>query len=76
MKVGLAKNVLVTLGSTAVVSATDATDFWFWERQQLIKSLEDSGSLIKSITKTVENEVKEQKGVFLDMLTATLVTNL
>ena len=43
---------------------------------KIIKSLEDSGSLIKSIIKTVENEVKEQKGVFLDMLTATLVTNL
>ena len=43
---------------------------------KIIKSLEDSGSLIKSTTKTVENEVKEQKGVFLDMLTATLVTNL
>ena len=43
---------------------------------KIIKSLEDSGSLIKSITKTVENEVKEQKGVFLDMLTSTLVTNL
>ena len=43
---------------------------------KIIKSLEDSGSLIKSITKTVENEVKEQKGVFLEMLTSTLVTNL
>ena len=43
---------------------------------KIITSLEDSGSLIKSITKTVENEVKEQKGVFLDMLTSTLVTNL
>ena len=43
---------------------------------KIIKSLEDSGSLIKSITKPVENEVKEQKGVFLDMLTSTLVTNL
>ena len=43
---------------------------------KIIKSLEDSGPLIKSITKTVENEVKEQKGVFLDMLTSTLVTNL
>ena len=43
---------------------------------KIIKSFEDSGSLIKSIIKTVENEVKEQKGVFLDMLTATLVTNL
>ena len=43
---------------------------------KIIKSLEDSGSLIKSITKTVENEVKEQKGVVLDMLTSTLVTNL
>ena len=37
MKAGLAKNVLVTLGSTAAVSATGATDFWLWERQQYIQ---------------------------------------
>ena len=36
------------------------------------KSLEGSGLLITGISKTVENEVKKQKGGFLDMLAATL----
>ena len=59
------------MGTTTIYSNEELKDII-----KIIKSLEDSGSLIKSITKTVENEVKEQKGVFLDMLTATLVTNL
>ena len=59
------------MGTAAIYSNEELKDII-----KIIKSLEDSGSLIKSITKTVENEVKEQKGVFLDMLTATLVTNL
>ena len=59
------------MGTTTIYSNEELKDII-----KIIKSLEDSGSLIKSITKTVENEVKEQKGVFLDMLTSTLVTNL
>ena len=35
---------------------------------KIVKSLEDSGLLLKRVTKTVENEVKEQKGGFLSML--------
>ena len=31
----------------------------------IVKSLEDSGLLLKGITKTVRNEVKEQKRGFL-----------
>ena len=39
-------------------------------------SLEDSGLLITGVSKTVENQVKEQKGGFLDMLAATLGASL
>ena len=38
-----------------------------------VKSLEDSGLLLKGVTETVQNEVKEQKGGFLSMLLGTLV---
>ena len=39
---------------------------------KIIKSLEYSGSLLKRVTETVQNEVKEQKGGFLNMLLGTL----
>ena len=41
-----------------------------------VKSLEDSGLLIKGVTETVQNEVKEQKGGFLGMLLNTLGASL
>ena len=40
------------------------------------KSLEDAGLLIKGVSETVENEVKEQKGGFLGNLAATLGASL
>ena len=39
---------------------------------KIIKSLEDSGLLLKGVTEAVQNEVKEQKGGFLSMLFRTL----
>ena len=39
---------------------------------EIAKSLEDSGLLLEGVTKTVENEVKQQKGEFLGMLLGTL----
>ena len=39
---------------------------------KIVKSLEDSGLLLKSITKAVQNKVKEQKGGFLSILLGTL----
>ena len=39
---------------------------------KIIKSLEDSGLLLKGVTESVQNEVKEQKGGFLSMLLGTL----
>ena len=42
----------------------------------MVKSLEDSGLLLKGFTETVQNEVIEQKGGFLSMLLGTLGTSL
>ena len=43
---------------------------------KIVKSLEDSGLLLKGVTKTVQNEVKEQKGGFLSMSLGTLYASL
>ena len=43
---------------------------------KIIKSLEDSGLLLKGVTETVRNEVKEQKGGFLSMLLGALGASL
>ena len=40
---------------------------------KIVKSLEDSGLLLKGVSETVENEAKEQKGRFLSMFLAHLV---
>ena len=43
---------------------------------KIVISLEDSGLLLKGVTETVQNEVKEQKGGFLSMLLGTLGASL
>ena len=43
---------------------------------KIVKSLEDSGLLLKGVTETVQNEVKEQKEGFLSMLLGTLGASL
>ena len=39
---------------------------------KIVRSLEDSGLLLKEISETIQNEAKEQKGGFLSMLLGTL----
>ena len=39
---------------------------------KIVNSLEDSGLLLKGVTESVRNEVKEQKAGFLSMLLGTL----
>ena len=39
---------------------------------KIVKSIEDSGLLLKGVSETVQNKVKEQKGGFLSMLLGTL----
>ena len=43
---------------------------------KIVKSLEDSGLLLKGVTETVQNEVKERKGGFLGILLGTLDSSL
>ena len=87
----LAKNVLSPLGLTAAISAIhgsiqkkihgsgvkliieqeDMNDF-----MKIIETLENSGILLKGVTKTIENETKEQRGGFLGLLLGTLGASL
>ena len=87
----LAKNVLAPLGLTAAMSAIggsiqkkihgsgvkliieqeDMNDI-----MKIIKALENSGILLKGVSKTIKNETKEQRGGFLSMLLGTLGASL
>ena len=88
----LPKSVLIPLGLTAATSAADAgihkkilesrnrtTPIISNDEMNIIKivkSLKDSRLLLKGVTETVQNEVKQQKGGFLSMLLGTLGTSL
>ena len=43
---------------------------------KIIEALQNSGILLKGVTKTIENEAKEQRGGFLSMLLGTLGASL
>ena len=43
---------------------------------KIVKSLEEYGLLIKSVSKTIRNEAKEQNGRFISMLLGTLGASL
>ena len=43
---------------------------------KIIEALENSGILLKGVTKMIENETKEQRGGFLSMLLGTLGASL
>ena len=43
---------------------------------KIVQALEDSNILLKGVAKTIENETKEQKGGFLNMLLGTLGASL
>ena len=43
---------------------------------EIVKSLEDSGLLLKRVSETIQNEAKEQKGGYLSMLLGTLGASL
>ena len=89
----LAKNVLAPLGLTAAISAISGSIQkkihglgvkLIIEQEdmndviKIIEALENSGILLKGVTKTIENETKEQRGGFvrklLDTLGASLLT--
>ena len=43
---------------------------------KIVKSLEESGLLIKGVSETIKNEAKEEKGGFLEMLLGILGASL
>ena len=43
---------------------------------KIVKSLEDSGVLLKGVSETIQHEAKEQRGRFLSMLLGTLGASL
>ena len=86
----LAKNVLALLVLTAAMSAIDGSiqkkihgsgvkliiEQEDMNDMKIIEALENSGILLKGVSKTIENETKEQRGGFLSMLLGTLGTSL
>ena len=89
--VPLAKNVLAPLGLTAAMSAIDGSIQkkihgsgvkLIIEQEdmndiiKIIEALENSVISLKGVTKTTENETKEQRGGFLSMLLETLGASL
>ena len=87
----LAKNVLAPLGLTAAMSAVDGSiqkkmrgegvklvieQEDMNDIMKIIEALENSGILLKEVTKTIENDTKEQRGGFLSMLLGTLGATL
>ena len=88
----LDKSVLISLGLAASASATEAainkkmlgsgmntliiSNEEINDIMKIVKSLEESGLLIKVVSETIKNEAKEQKEGFLSMLLGTLDASL
>ena len=88
----LGKSLLILLGLTAAASAADAgvhkkifesgnttlitSNNKLEDIIKIVKSLEDSDLLLRGVTETVQNKIKEQKWGFLSMLLGTLGASL
>ena len=66
----LAKGVLIPLRLTAAASLISNDEMKYII--ETVKSLEDSILLLKGVSKTIQNEAKEQKEGFLSMLLGAL----
>ena len=87
-----AKNVLAPLRLSAAMSAIDGSIKWKMlgsgattliisndemdDILEIVKSLENSGVLLKGVNETIQHESKEQRGGFLGMLLGTLGASL
>ena len=69
---GIHKKIFGSSNSpTLIISNKDMDDLI-----KIVKSLEDSGLLLKGIIELVQKEIREQKGGFLSMLLGTLGASL
>ena len=59
-------------GMTTLIISNDEMD----DTSKRIKSLENSGLLLKGVSETIQHEIKEQRGGFLSMLLGTLGASL
>ena len=90
--VPLAKNVLASLGISAAMCSTDGSikkkmlgsgmttliisNDEMNDILKIVKSLENSGLLLKGVSETIQHEAKEQREGFLSMLLGTLGASL
>ena len=58
-------------GITSIIEQEDMNDI-----MKIIEALENSGILLKGVSKTIEYQTKEQRGGFLSMLLGTLGASL
>ena len=58
--------------NTILIISNDEMD----DIMKIVKSLEDSGVLLKGVSETIQNEAKEQRGGFLSVLLGTLGASL
>ena len=77
----LAKSILILLGLMAAAATDAATTLMISNEEMedimiIVKSLEDSGLLIKGVCETIKNEAKKQKGGFLSRLLGILGASL
>ena len=63
---------MLGLGMTTLIVSNEETN----DAMKIVKSLEESGLLIKGVNETIKNEAKEQKGGFLRILLGTLGASL
>ena len=63
---------ILGFGKTTLIISNDEME----DIIKIVKSLEDSGLLLKGVSETIQNEAKEQKGGFLSMLFGTLGPSL
>ena len=63
--------ILGSGSTTLIISNEEINDI-----MKIVQALEDSNISLKGVTKTVQNEVKEQKGGFLSMLLGILGASL
>ena len=61
---GSIKKKMLGSGITTLIISNDEMDVIL----KIVKSLENSGVLLKGISETIQHEAKEQRGGFLDML--------
>ena len=57
--------------ATLIISNDEMNDIL-----KIVKSLENSGLLLKGVSETIQHEAKEQRGGFLSMLLGTLGASL